>query len=45
MLHHAVMDAGDLEAVGELLDLSDRVVLRPMSDCARDVTRTTLQTR
>ena len=41
MLHHAVMDAADLEAVGELLDLlrslPDRVVLRPMSDCARDV--------
>jgi hypothetical protein len=35
--------------VAELLDLlrslPDRVVLRPMSDCARDVTRTTLQTR
>jgi hypothetical protein len=45
MLHHAVMDAADLAAVGELLDvLADRVVLRPMSDCARDVPRATLRT-
>ena len=49
MLHHAVLDAADLAAVGELLDLlgslPDRVVLRPMSDCARDVSRATLRLR
>jgi hypothetical protein len=49
MLHHAVMDAADLDDVGQLLDLlralPDRVVLRPMSDCARDVSSATLQTR
>jgi hypothetical protein len=49
MLHHAAMDGADLAAVGELLDLlgdlSDRVVLRPMSDCARDSARATLRSR